>query len=143
MKRFIMISAALFIYAAIALADDRPVKFDQLPEAARTFLNANFPTENILIATKENDVFYPDYNVTLENGVHLEFYSNGALKTVESRGGVPDGLVPVQIVEFVKVRYPDARIIEYDVAKHHFDVELSNGIELKFNRNYNLMKIDD
>ena len=137
------ISAALFFFAAIAVADDRPIGFDRLPEAAKTFLKANFPSVNILYASKDDDLFYPDYSVALENGVRLDFYNNGALKNIESRDGVPVELIPVQIVEFVKVRYPGAYFVEYEVDRHHFDVKLSNRIELKFNRNYNLMEIDD
>ena len=137
------ISAALFLFAALAIADDKPIAADLLPEAARSFLKANYPSENILYASKEDDLIYPDYSVALENGVRLEFYNNGALKSIESRDGVPTDLIPVQIVAFVKVRYPDAYFVEYEVDKRHFDVKLSNRIELKFNKNYNLMEIDD
>ena len=143
MKRIMTISAALFIFAAIAIADDRPVKVEQLPEAARAFLKENYPSENILYASKEDDFIYPDYGVALENGVRLEFYNNGALKSLESRDGVPIDLIPVQIVEFAKVRYPGVYFVEYEVDKHHFDVKLSNRLELKFNKNFNLMEIDD
>ena len=85
----------------------------------------------------------PDYNVALENGVRLEFYNNGALKSIGCRDGIPTGLIPIQIVEFAKVRYPDAYFVEYEVDRQHFDVKLSNRIELKFSKNYNLMEIDD
>ena len=143
MKKIMMISAALFLFAALAIADDKPIAADLLPEAARTFLKANYPSENILYASKEDDLIYPDYSVALENGVRLEFYNDGAFKSIESRDGVPAGLIPVQIVEFVKVRCPDAFFVEYEVDRRHFDVKLSNRIELKFNKNYNLMEIDD
>ena len=141
MKKILIISAALFMFAAIAKADDKPISADKLPEAARTFLN--YPAENILYATREDGLVYPDYEVTLANGVHVEFYSDGALKSIESKDGVPADLIPIQIVEFVKVRYPDAYFIHYEVDKRHFEVKLSNRLELKFSRNYNLMEIDD
>lgn len=143
MKKILIISAALFMFAAIAKADDKPISADQLPDAAKTFIKANYPTENILYASKEDGLIYPDYEVTLANGVHVEFYSDGALKSIESREGVPADLIPVQIVELVKVRYPDAYFVQYEVDKRHFEVKLSNRLELKFSRNYNLMEIDD
>lgn len=143
MKKILIISAALFMFAAIAKADDKPISADKLPEAARTFLKTNYPAENILYATREDGLVYPDYEVTLANGVHVEFYSDGALKSIESKDGVPADLIPIQIVEFVKVRYPDAYFIHYEVDRRHFEVKLSNRLELKFSRNYNLMEIDD
>lgn len=143
MKKILIISAALFMFAAIAKADDKPISADKLPEAARTFLKTNYPAENILYATREDGLVYPDYEVTLANGVHVEFYSDGALKSIESKDGVPADLIPIQIVEFVKVRYPDAYFIHYEVDRRHFEVKLSNRLELKFSRNYNLLEIDD
>lgn len=143
MKKILTVVAALFLYAALAFADERPVNVEQLPEAARTFLNANFSGEKILYASKEDDLIYPDYTVALSNGALVEFYNNGALKSVETKYGISTELIPIQIVEFVKVRYPDAYFIEYEVTKHHYEVKLSNRLELKFNKNYNLMEIDD
>ena len=143
MKKILTVMAALFLYVALVFADEKPVDVQQLPEAARTFLNANFSGENILYASKENDLIYPDYTVTLSNGAIIEFYNNGALKSIETKYGISTELIPIQIVEFVKVRYPDACFIEYEVTKHHYEVKLSNRLELKFNKNYNLMQIDD
>ncbi len=148
MKKILAIIVALVATSAIFACekyatDDRPVSLDKLPEAAREFLNQNYPSEDILYITKDDDIIYPDYNVALANGVQIEFYSDGALKSIESREGVPSGIIPIQIVEFVRVRYPDAYFVEYEVDKHHYDVKLSNRLELKFNKNFNLMEIDD
>jgi hypothetical protein len=143
MKRILTISAAIFFFAAVVMADDRPITMEQLPAAARTFINTNYPEVQVLFSTKEDDIVLPDYNVALANGVSLEFYNNGALKKIESRDGIPSDFVPVQIVEFVKVRYPDAHFMSYEVDKRHYEVKLSNRLDLKFNKNYNLIEIDD
>lgn len=143
MKKILTLSAALFMFAAIMTADDRPVDFSRLPEPVKTFLNTNYPGVQVLYSTKEDDLVLPDYNVALANGVSLEFYHDGALKKIESREGVPVGQIPVQIVEFAKVRYPDAYFVSYELDKRHYEVKLSNRLELKFNKNFNLMEIDD
>ena len=136
-------TAAVFFFAVIAAADDKPIGQDDLPVAARTFLNENFSGVQIIYASKDDDTILPDYNVTLADGASLEFYNDGAFKKIESKAGVPVGLIPVQIVEFVKVRYPDAYFIEYGIDRKHYEVKLSNRLELKFNKNYNLIKTDD
>mgnify|MGYP003457057439 CR=1 FL=1 len=143
MKKILIFAAAFLFTAAIVAADDRPIDVNRLPDAAKAFLNTHFPGEQILYATKDDDLLYPDYNVTLGNGVFLEFYNNGALELIGSGTGVSTEFIPVQIVEFVKVRYPDAYFIEYKLDKKHYEVKLSNRIELKFNKNFNLLEIDD
>ena len=137
------IAAAVFFFAAIASADDRHVDVNRLPETIKTFLNSNYPSVQILYSTKDDDLIRPDYNVALENGVKLEFYNDGALKKIDARDGVPSSLIPVQIVQYVKGRYPDALFVGYEVDRKHYEVKLSNRLELKFSKNYNLIEIDD
>ena len=143
MKKILIISAALFLSAAILSADNRSIDANKLPAAAKAFMEKNFPGEQILYATQEDDLFFPDYDVALANGIFLEFYNNGSLEKIACRNGISTDLVPVPIVEWVKVRYPDAFFVEYKIEKGHFEVTLSNRLELKFNKNYNLMGIDD
>lgn len=143
MKKIITIAAAVFFFAAIASADDRHVDVNRLPETIKTFLNSNYPSVQILYSTKDDDLIRPDYNVALENGVRLEFYNDGDLKKIEAKDGVPVSLIPVQIVQFVKGRYPDALIVDYEVDRKHYEVKLSNRLELNFSKNYNLIEIDD
>lgn len=129
---------------SLAKADDRPVTVDQLPQAARTFLNVNFPDDKISFATKDDDLIRPDYQVVLANGVMVKFNNAGDLEEIESRGKeIPDGIIPIQIVEMVKGHYPDVMITGYEVGRRTYEVKLSNRIELKLDRNFNVIEIDD
>jgi hypothetical protein len=89
------------------------------------------------------ELIFPDYDIALANGVFIEFYNNGALEKIECRDGVSTDIIPVAIVEFVRVRYPDAYFVEYKIDRKHYEVKLSNRLELKFNKNFNLLEIDD
>ena len=129
---------------SLAKADDRPVTVDQLPQAARTFLNVNFPDDKISFATKDDDLIRPDYQVVLASGVMVKFNNAGDLEEIESRGKeIPDGIIPIQIVEMVKGHYPDVMITGYEVGRRTHEVKLSNRIELKLDRNFNVIEIDD
>jgi len=129
---------------SLAKADDRPVTVDQLPQAARTFLNVNFPDDKISFATKDDDLIRPDYQVVLASGVMVKFNNAGDLEEIESRGKeIPDGIIPIQIVEMVKGHYPDVMITGYEVGRRTYEVKLSNRIELKLDRNFNVIEIDD
>lgn len=143
MKRFLVIIAMTMASLSIMKADDRPVTFTQLPAAAQAFINTNYPSDKISYATVDDDFIRPDFNVVLVSGVRIKFENNGALEKIESPAGVPDILIPVQIRDYVKIHYPDSIIREYEIGRRHYEIKLSNRLELKFNRNFNVIEIDD
>lgn len=124
-------------------ADDRPVTIEQLPAAARSFIEANYPDATISYAYVDDDLLRPDYTVRLSNGVEIEFEHSGALEKISSRAGIPEGIIPVQITEYVNTHYPDALIIEYEVGRKEYEVKLINGLELKFDSRFRLVEVDD
>ena len=143
MKKIFAIAAIALATIQIIKADDRPVTFNQLPAAAQTFINANYSGEKISYATVDDDFIRPDYNVMLANGVKIQFENSGALEKIESRAGIPEELIPVQIRDYVKLHYPDVIFVEYEIGKRTYEVKLSNRLEIKFNRNFNVIEIDD
>ena len=143
MKKIFAITAVILAALQISRADDRPVTFAQLPETAQAFINTNYPSEKISYATVDDDLIRPDYNVMLANGIKLQFENSGALEKIEARSGVPEGLIPVQIRDYVRIHYPDAVFVEYEIGRKTYEIKLSNRLELKFNRNFNLIEIDD
>ena len=144
MKRNLIALALMVASISTLKADDKPVTFNQLPKAAQTFINVNYPNEKMSFATVDDDFFKPDYHVALVNGVMIQFENDGRLEKIEVRNGdIPDGIIPIQIVEAVKGYYPDARIIEYEVGKRSYEVKLSNRLELKFNTRFEVIELDD
>ena len=143
MKKIFAIAAIALASLQIIKADDRPVTFNQLPAAAQAFINTNYPGEKISYATIDDDFVRPDYYVMLANGVKVQFENSGALEKIESRNGIPEGLVPVQIKDYVKATYPDAVITEYEIGRRHYEIKLSNRLELKFDKDFNIYDIDD
>lgn len=143
MKRIFAILAVAAASVSVMRADDRPVSFNQLPSASQSFITLNFPDEKMSYATKDDDIICPDYTVVLSSGMKIQFEHNGALEKIESRSGIPSEIIPAQIRDHVKLHYPDAYFIEYDVNRRSHEVKLSNRLELKFNNNYNVIAIDD
>ena len=147
MKKYFAIFGAILLmslFACDTYADDRPVDFKKLPVAAQTFINANYPGVTLLYITKDDDVILPDYSVMLKNGVRLQFSNGGDLESIKvQEGAVPAGIVPVQITDYVKAAYPEAFIKEYDVDRNSPEVKLSNRLDIKFNRSFQVVEIDD
>ena len=144
MKRLFTILAASFTFALTVSAGDRPVTYSQLPVAAQTFIQAHYPQDKVSFATIDDDIIRPDYNVVLVSGVRLEFCNSGQLKKIEARqGGVPVNIIPVQIRDYANTYYPGTYIVDYEIGKRTYDVKLSNRLELKFNKRFQLVEVDD
>ncbi|MDE7005137.1 MAG: PepSY-like domain-containing protein, partial [Alistipes sp.] len=56
---------------------------------------------------------------------------------------VPASVVPQAIREQVLKQFPKAVIEGIDRDRRGYDVELSNGLDLKFDRQMNLIEIED
>jgi hypothetical protein len=144
MKRTLITLALVLVTFAIVKADDRPVTFNQLPQAAQTFINTNYPDEKVAFATVDDDFIRPDYHVALVSGVMLQFEHGGSLEKIETRNGnIPAGIIPFHIIYMVKQYYPEAQITEYEIGKRSYEVKLSNRMEMKFNTKFQIIELDD
>ena len=147
MKKMFMFFAVVSLIPLLAFenyAEDKPIDFNKLPVAAQTFINANYSGVAVLYTTKDDDLILPDFSVMLKNGVKLQFSNGGELESIKvTEGSVPANIVPAQIAEYVKAAYPETLIKEYDVDKNSHEVKLSNRLEIKFNRNFQVVEIDD
>ncbi len=141
-----MIAAAfLFLGITACNADnDRIIQLGQLPTAAQDFIRMYFPNEKVNFVKEDRDFIELRYEVMFASGTTLEFYKNGEWKEVDCKmSPIPAGICPEPIVNFVKDRYPDATINGIDWDKRDYEVKLSNRLELTFDKNYNLIDMDD
>jgi hypothetical protein len=56
---------------------------------------------------------------------------------------IPAALVPASIQQYVKATFSGASVVKIDKERHGYDVELSNGVELKFNHQGAFIGYDD
>lgn len=142
MKKILFVMSVVLISMA-CVAEDRPIVYEQLPAPAKEFINANYPGEKVSYIVVDDDIVKPDYTVRLANGVEIQFENSGALEKISARTGVPAAVVPVQIADYVKANFPDAVVVEYEIGRRDFSVDLSNGLELRFNGKFKLVELDD
>lgn len=142
-KLFLMIWMAV-TFALTACADGRPISFEQLPVNAQTIINQNFVRENILFVALDSEIFSTEYEVKFNDGKELKFNGSGELIKVDCKyEPVPEVLIPVEVLNQVKASYPDAFIKEWKLDDGRWKAELNNGLELIFNKRYQLVGIDD
>lgn len=147
MKKLTVILAgiALLATAAPALAgNDRPITVGELPAAAQQFLKAHFAGVDVSYSKVDEEMFDKDYKVIFVNGSTVEFAKDGQWREVDCKyGEVPAAIVPQQIRDYVAKNFAGRKITKIDRDKRDYEVELDNGLDLKFDMKFRLIKMDD
>lgn len=146
MKKILVSAALLFagITASFAGDRERPITLDKLPAAAQEFLAANFKDLTLAYAVEDPKFIGSEYEVIYTDRTEVDFESNGEWSSVERKyAAVPAAIVPVQIADYVKKSFAGESIRKIDRDKYTWEVELSNGLEIKFDRNFQVIDIDD
>ncbi|MBR1928693.1 MAG: PepSY-like domain-containing protein [Paludibacteraceae bacterium] len=145
MKKIIFNSIFALLFCMNACADnEKIIAFEQLPQNAQAVVTTAFKGEQISYVTEDKDLLNTDYEVRFQSGAKVEFDQNGNLKKVDCNlNQVPDQLIPQQVLEYVKAKFPNAFITEYGKDDRRWKAELSNKLELIFDKNYNFVGIDD
>ena len=171
MKKSVFFLAALvcmMMQSVTTFASDRIIPKEQLPAAAQTFIQKTFPGQTVSYAKIDFDG-RKTYEVRLSNGTEVEFDKNGTWDKVDCNHSavpanlvpaniatyvksnfpgativtVPTNLVPANIATYVKSNFPGATIVKIDKERYGYDIELSNDLELKFNKNGKMLRVDD
>lgn len=145
MKIFIKIvfAVAVVLFSVNASARDRIITYDQVPQAAKTFITAHFADKQVSYAKIDDG----KYEVKLADGSELEFTKAGEWIKVDCKySAMPASvvaLVPAGIPLFVEERFPGAVIVKIDKGWRNIEVELDNDLELVFNKKGDVVRIDD
>lgn len=144
-KRFSIIAiASCFCLGGIAApkGSDDPAKV--LPGNAVEFLKTNFANDEVSFAKKEReDLLWTRYEVILTNGNKIEFDGDGKWVELNCKyTNVPENLLPVDIKNYVNKKYKDAKVLKIEKDKNNYEVDLSNNVELTFNKKFQLIDVD-
>lgn len=144
MKRFISFLFVLLLCVGAACASpDRPISKEQLPATAQQFLQEYFADVEVTLAHEDGDIVRREYDVMLDDGTHIEFAADGRWLEIESREALPRGIVPPSIVTYTAKHYPSLTIHRIERSRREWEVSLSNGVEIRFNRRFSVISIDD
>lgn len=115
-----------------------------LPAAAQSVLKQNFKSQVSVIKIDKDFGRVSDYEVILADGTEITFDRSGNWENVEvgRKSSVPSAFVPKQISDFVKTQQKGQKIIGIEKDRSGYEVELSNGVDMKFDRNGKFLKYD-
>ncbi len=112
--------------------------------AITQFVEQYFPKATVQMVMPDED----DIDVVLNDYTKIEFKLNYEWKKVDCEHSttftsVPATLIPEQITAYVNANFPNATIKKLEKKYMGWEIELNNGLELKFNKNFKVMEIDD
>ena len=123
--------------------NDKPIAVNALPVKAQTLLNKHFNSQKVVLATIESGLVSRSYDVVLRNGTKLEFDKKGNLTEIDCKQGtVPPQLIPQAIKNYLKGNYKGQSVKKFEINKNEYEVELTNGLDLTFNKHFQLIDID-
>ena len=134
MKRILSLMVVIMMTSLTAIIyAGTPINRSELPKAAQTFLTKYFPRDGVRKAEKDSGYRNLEYEVDLNSGAEIEFRENGDWKDIKAAYGhaVPAALVPAAISKYVTANFRGQKIVEISRIRRGYEVELSNGTELK------------
>ena len=141
MKKYLVLLVAALTLGFSAKADhDQVINFNQLPANAQALLKQHFGDKVPLIVTMDWD----DYTIVYDSGEKVEFDKQGNWKEFDCRSSqVPTALIPEQIKANIRTSFPGTTILKLDRNRRGYEVKLNNGLEIEFNRQFQVIDIDD
>ena len=108
------------------------------------FVEQYFPKATVQMVMPDED----DIDVVLNDYTKIEFKLNYDWKKVDCEHSttftsVPATLVPEQITAYVTTNFPNTTIKKLEKTFWGWEIELNNELEIKFNNNFKVTKIDD
>ncbi len=137
-SRLIAILIMGIVVATAARADKDVItrNLNELPAPARAILKQQFSYTKVSYIKIDKDLFKPTtYEVKLVNGTEVSFDSKGEWTEVDGkRSEVPAFFIPKEIKKQVNGTFPGEKITKIEKDSRKYEVKLTNGAELKFDR---------
>ena len=133
--------AAMLLLALSARADhDQVITFDRLPAPAQAMHKQYFADKVPMVVTMDWD----DYTILYQTGEKVEFDHQGNWKKVSCRATqVPPTLVPDAIKTHVSTTFPGVMIVKFKRNAWGYEAKLTNGLEVDYDINCQVVSIDD
>lgn len=125
-------------------AEAAPAANQALPEGVTAFIQQYFPGATVVRVETDSEHGGVEYEVNLNDGTEVDFDVNNQWEKVDCRTkAVPAALVPKAIAGYVKSNYQNLSITKIHKEHYGYEIELSNGLDLNFDRSGQFMGVDD
>ena len=145
MKKLTFLFVSLFVLnVAVWAGNDKPIQVSEMPKIAQEFIKKYFAGKSVALAKVDTEFMDKNYEVIFTSGDQLEFDKKGNWIKVDcEHSQVPEAIIPVAIQKYVSQHYPDAKVVKIELTDHKgYDVDLSNGIDIEFDKKMRVRDID-
>lgn len=142
MKRIVSLFVCMLLVCGVAHADSKKrIDMNGLPAAARQFVGKHFGERRVAAVVMEREFFKKSYEVVFDGGDKIEFDSKGVWTEIDCESSiVPLSALPEGLYPAVRARYPKAAVVKVERDRKKYEVELTNKVELEFDKEFNLLK---
>lgn len=145
MKQLLLIVALIAGIFTISARGNYSREIGTLPPAAQTLIKTHFKADVNHIKIDKDLGVITKYDVVLNDGSEITFDKGGNWKEIEVRKGssVPDAFVPADMKSYIKQNQKGSAIIGIEKKRNGYEVELANGVEMKFDSKGQFVRYDD
>ncbi|GGH16123.1 hypothetical protein FAZ19_06060 [Sphingobacterium alkalisoli] len=140
-----MMTAFLFMVVTVGKTQEKIIQLAQLPQPAQLFIKTYYSKTAVSYVTLESEFLSEkEYKVVLANGVKIEFDGKGSWTEIDAKlNAVPPNIVPVSIHAHIKKSFPNNNIVQISKSIRKYEIELTNGLDLEYNKKGEFVRIDD
>ena len=145
MKKLAFLIVCLFtLNMTVWAGNDKPIQVTEMPKAAQEFIKSHFANQSVAMAKVETEFMDKSYDVIFTNGDKVEFDKKGKWTNVDCKHTqVPVAIIPTAIQQYVAKQYPDAKVLQIELTdRKGYDVDLSNGFDIEFDKKFRVVDID-
>lgn len=122
--------------ASVAARDSYVHDDSVLPAAAKKVIDDNFKSKVSIVKVDRDLDRKIEYEVILTDGTEISFDRHGNWENIEvnKNKSVPSSMIPAKIQYYVRTSQRRHKIIGIEKERNGYDVLLSNGVDLKFDK---------
>lgn len=144
MKKILILFSLLSFFAILQSCDKETIiPQTDLPSKIIEYTNEHFPSHTIIQSIKDMDGTTKTYDITLSEGISLEFNRKAEITQIDGLEQLPNSVIPSSILDYVATNYAINYITDWEIDGKNQQIELNNGLDLEFNMNGEFLRIDN
>jgi|LSQX01.1.fsa_nt_gb hypothetical protein len=136
--RFVFLSFLVFAFVSVS-AQKQYLAGTEIPDKIQNYVKKHFPDATITSVKREVKPLKTKYEVKLMPKAEIEFDGDLNVKEVEAKAGIPNGVVPRKIENYLASNFPNVLITEWELKETGHKVKLINGTKLYFDLKENFV----
>lgn len=119
------------------------IDLNNIPAEIKNYVSTHFPENKIIQILEDKDGLELTIDVTMQDGIFLEFNRKKEIIDIESRTKLPDSVIPAKILDYVNANYASNFINGWELDDRNQQIKLDNGLDLEFTMNGDFIRIDN